>query len=438
MNWPAAVWLLGCTAAAGWFLLGAVRTGRMARRSGAAAFARHSAADLATALGIAGPVRVLASAEALMPLTWGILRPVVILPADAALWPEARLDAVLLHEMIHVRRRDVLAQAVAQAACCLYWFHPVAWMALRRLRLERERACDDAVLLRGLEAHDYAGHLMDIVREVGKASAGQSHAPAMAEFSDLESRVRALLDPGRKRGPVSRRAALTVTAAVCAILLPMAAITAYAQARSALAGVVQDPSGARVPGCQVTAVNLDGTNQETTRANAAGEYLFASIPPGRYALEFRARGFAVLKTQAALTAGIATRADGQLSIGQISESVQVRGQKPPAPTPAPTPLVAPQRIRVGGMVQAAKLISQVRPEYPADLQRAGVQGTIMMQAIISKTGDLLVVEVKSASANPELANAALAAVRQWHYEPTLLNGEPVEVITTITVDFTLE
>jgi len=99
-----------------------------------------------------------------MPLTWGILRPVVLLPEGAREWPPARLRSVLLHELVHVERLDLLAQAIAQAACCLYWFHPLAWMAARQLRKERERACDDLVLSAGARPVTYADQLLEIAR----------------------------------------------------------------------------------------------------------------------------------------------------------------------------------------------------------------------------------------------------------------------------------
>ena len=92
---------------------------------------------------------------------------------------------------------------------------------------------------------------------------------------------------------------------------------------------------------------------------------------------------------------------------------------------------------VGGNVQASKLIRQVKPVFPEDLQQLGVQGTVVIRAIISTEGTVLNPQAISANVNPRLAQAALDAVRQWAYEPTLLNGQPVEVATTITIDFQL-
>ncbi len=430
------IWLAGCLGVLAWFLIGTARTAWLVRRS-TEARCDAQGRDLARDLGIRRGVRVLACPGIPMPLTWGVLRPVLLLPPDAIQWPAARLRAALLHELVHVRRMDVLWQALAQAACCLYWFHPVVWFGLSRFRKERERACDDAVLLGGMPAHEYAGHLMDLVRLMRAKRASLAGAPAMAEMSDFESRVRALLDRRRNRGPVSRRAAVAVAAAVIAVILPIASVKAQPQARGALAGIVQDASGARVPGCEVTATNLDGTNREVTRTNPAGEYTFAAIPPGKYALEFRMRGFALLKTEATVSAGVPTRADGALQLGSVSESVRIRGQKPAAAAPA-SPMGTRERIRVGGNVQATKIIFQVRPDYPADLQAAGVQGTVVLRAVISTTGDLLNLQAINTDVHPGLVKAALDAVRLWRYQPTLLNGEPVEVSTTITIDFSLE
>ena len=103
-----------------------------------------------------------------------------------------------------------------------------------------------------------------------------------------------------------------------------------------------------------------------------------------------------------------------------------------APPPPPPPQ---ERIRVGGQVQSAKLVNQARPAYPPLARQARIQGTVRLEAVISKVGGIE--ELKVISGHPLLIQSALAAVQQWRYEPTLLNGVPVEVITTIDVNFTL-
>ncbi len=101
----------------------------------------------------------------------------------------------------------------------------------------------------------------------------------------------------------------------------------------------------------------------------------------------------------------------------------------------PPPRETPKRIRVGGQVQAAQLVNKVQPLYPALAKQARIQGTVRLQAVIAKNGSI--VELQVLSGHPLLVQAALDAVKQWRYRPTLLNGEPVEVVTTIDVVFTL-
>ena len=123
-------------------------------------------------------------------------------------WPEERLTTALLHELAHVKRWDFLTQLAARAACAVYWFNPLAWLALARVRREQEQASDDLALGCGLDRHAYADHLLAIV--TGRASGGprSAVAPAMASSAKLERRLLGILDTGRSRrelGPADRR-----------------------------------------------------------------------------------------------------------------------------------------------------------------------------------------------------------------------------------------
>jgi TonB family protein len=412
------IYAAGAIAVAIRFIAGAVRTRRLLAGS-----------RPVTRYGLPRTVRVLESPNAPVPLVWGIFRPVIVLPAASRSWSGDRLRTVLLHELIHVQRRDLLAQVLAQAACCLHWFQPLAWIAARELRRERERACDDAVLHRGINAPEYAGHLVDLVRGL------TIEAPAMAEASDFEGRVRALLDRGRNRAPLTRSLALGGAALALALILPVASITSFAQSgRGALAGVVADPSGARVPGAEVRIFNKDGSNQETAIANEAGEYVFLSIPTGSYDVEVRARGFKIRKQSATVAAGEAARADAFLELGEATETVKVVGSGKATASPR---AATPQRIPIGGNVQPMRLIRQPRPEYPADLQQQGIAGSVIIRGVVGTDGQLLNPKVVNTEIHPALAQAALNAVATWLYDPAKLNGQPVETATTITVTFEL-
>ncbi|MCU1235952.1 MAG: TonB family protein, partial [Candidatus Solibacter sp.] len=401
---PLYLYAIGVLLVLGRFAAGAWRMSRIVRTAHPALHAQIAAEQIRADLGIGRRIRVLESSDAAVPMTWGIRRAIVLLPAASREWPAARLNAVLLHELVHVARFDLLAQLAAQAACSLYWFHPLVWTAARQLRKERELACDDAVLRRGITAPDYGGHLMELARVLVERQASLADAPAMAEAGDLEDRVRALLDRTRNRAPLTRRAA-AVAMLACAILLPFASVTSYAQQpRGALAGIVTDPSGARVPRSEVAIKNLDARNEEVAVVSEAGEYGFAAIPPGHYAIEVRAAGFKIGKREIEVVAGAGSRADVALEIGSIAETVKVRGTRT-TPAPVVPRAAAPQRIPIGGNVQVSKLISQVKPEYPSDVKQQGITGSVVIRAVISKTGDILNATVIN-TVHPSLAKAA--------------------------------
>ncbi|HVH09723.1 MAG TPA: M56 family metallopeptidase [Gemmatimonadales bacterium] len=150
-------------------------------------------AHAARLAGVTRAVTLVRSDAVQIPATWGVRRPVVALPAAAVGWSPERLRLVLLHELVHVRRQDALVEGVVWLASALYWFHPALWLATRRLRLERERACDEAVLATGARASDYCGHLIDIMRAATTRARGAVVGAAMAAPCTLEHRVRAML-----------------------------------------------------------------------------------------------------------------------------------------------------------------------------------------------------------------------------------------------------
>ncbi len=122
-------------------------------------------------------------------------------------------------------------------------------------------------------------------------------------------------------------------------------------------------------------------------------------------------------------------------LGGVIGGLPSAAPPPPPPPPVEKPKPTPQSIRVGGNVAAASLIRQVKPTYPPLAKQARIQGTVRFNAVIAKDGTIQNLSV--VSGHPMLVQSALEAVKQWLYKPTLLNGEPVEVITTIDVNFTL-
>lgn len=156
------------------------------------------------------------------PLTWGVLRPVVILPDGCEAWNDAQVREVLIHELGHVRRRDCLTQFLASGACVLYWFNPLVWFAARRMLVERERACDDLVLLSGARASDYASDLLELARAFGAPWSTAHVTTAMARRSQIAGRLLAVLDPGLARRGVGRRSVWLAAALTALASLPVA------------------------------------------------------------------------------------------------------------------------------------------------------------------------------------------------------------------------
>jgi len=183
--------------------------------------------DLADRLDLADVPRLVASDAVEMPFACGVWRSTIVLPAAASEWSEDRRQVVLLHELAHVRRRDLLGQELGRVACAAYWFHPLVWTATRRLRAESERACDDLVLACGARASDYAGHLLDILT-TARGHAAPATALPMARSREFEGRLLAILDPARNRRGPGRMQALGVLAAVAVVSF---VVTATAPAR---------------------------------------------------------------------------------------------------------------------------------------------------------------------------------------------------------------
>ena len=176
--------------------------------------------DCARAIGVSRSVTLLKSRERNVPLAFGTRRPAIVVPAIAETWDEDRRRAVLLHELAHVTRFDCLMHDIALAVCAMYWFHPAVWWIAKRMRIERELACDDRVITTGTEPREYAGHLLEIAYSFGGRRA-PALAVCMARPRQLEGRMLAALDAARNRRLPSTRVRL---AGACLVVLLLAVL----------------------------------------------------------------------------------------------------------------------------------------------------------------------------------------------------------------------
>src|SRR5688572_13163830 len=280
--------------------------------------------DLRAVFSLRRPVTLRISTQTIPPMTWGIFRPVVLLPATAMEWPDSRRRLVLAHELAHVKRNDGIIQILLQAVCSLHWFNPIVWYAARRLRIERECACDDQVLKLGADADDYADHLLQVARTLNPGSGLSLATVAMAHRSQLETRLLAILDNRTRRQTVSRVLSLLVLSLVTVLTLCVSTVRITArpgtlfldldpmvpglppdfhaaadtqQVAVAVHGSIRE-YGTRIPigGALVVLTPITGNPDESsptfeTETRSDGTFNLRDIPPGQYRLSMSHEGY---------------------------------------------------------------------------------------------------------------------------------------------------
>lgn len=199
--------------------------------------------EVSDRLALDEPPRLLRSEDAKMPFACGLFEATIVLPAECDGWSLDRRRAVLLHELAHVRRHDLVGHTLGRVACAVYWFHPLVWKAAKQLRSESERACDDLALACGARATDYAEHLLDIVTSVRRDST-PSVALAMARRKEFEGRMLAILDPELRHSSPSRRQSATLIGSLALISILVGAAAPARRVQESQTAV-QTPAAAK-------------------------------------------------------------------------------------------------------------------------------------------------------------------------------------------------
>jgi TonB family protein len=367
------VWALGFTSVMCGLLAGIARLRWVARRCRPLLSRawREQADALSAQYGLTRAVILLESQDRALLLTWGLFRPRIIVPARAGSWAPERIEVVLAHELAHIVRHDWALQVAADALRAVYWFNPLIWITCRRLRDESEQACDDIVLGRGVNAADYATHLLAVARQLLAAGRGWMPAPAIAGPSTLERRIAAMLSTSRNRAPLTRTAATVTLLAMLGVTVPVAALTlteridpvmsrpaldrdvelvapdahipsvalprraaamprnpapvaaAARQAAAALSGTVRDASGGVLPGVELTLTDAVTQMQYASTSDGAGRFAFRGLPASRYQLVARLPGFASLLNELTLVGGQDLQRVLELRVGGLQETVTV-------------------------------------------------------------------------------------------------------------------
>ena len=354
-------------------------------------------------LGIARAVRLMHSALVQVPTVISWLRPVVLVPASCLTGLSTmQIEAILAHELAHIRRHDYLVSVVQSVIETVLFYHPAVWWVSKQVRRERECCCDELAVAVGGDRLGYA-------RALSLLEERRSYNPEFvlgANGGVLTMRIKRLLGC-KEDSAVSQFAAFTVLALIVAV------------AGSYVVTMARAESGAVSHAARVASpMDLEAVAPLNTviAAPAVREYRFKAP------IEF---------------------AQAAAPDAPPAPLEPVLNAPPPPPPPPIEPTVPPPAVlavpggpvRVSSGTVAGMTLSKTNPVYPAEAKAAHVQGAVILHAIISKTGTVENLHV--ISGNAMLVNSAIDAVQEWTYKPYLLNGQPVEVETSITVNYTL-
>ena len=448
IDWPLLVWLSGVFMSSLPLLIGTISARRLARR--AIPFLTPALREALDELRLLKPPEILLAPNLPVPLTLGFLRPRILFPAAAEHWTSHRLQAVLSHEMAHVRRHDVATQMATQLVASLWWFQPLVWIERRALRAESEMACDAEALHSGFRPSDYAAELLAVARSLDRGYKLPIAAICMARPCSLEDRLRAILNPPAALLSPPRSYALPLLLALIAIsssavtlhlnqnsneqggsimkrTILSALLTSAGLSAATISGSFHDASGNTLPDVKLFLSNPDtGAKQEAT-TGSQGSFSFTGTSAGQYILRAEKPGFSSLFREFDL------KADSTMDREFV---MSLEGDQPVADKVIDTNEAQPKPITVGGRVAENNLTTKIQPLYPAAAKATRTQGTVDIETTISKDGVPMELRVVS-SPSDDLSESALEAVRQWRYRPTLLNGAPVEIVTRVIVNYTL-
>lgn len=242
-RWSAAqlglgLWACGVVLLLGWRLLGTRQVRKLLRESEPLIDARIAtlANRLAAQQGVSRRVMLRVSTRLPVPVTWGVFRPVVMLPEASLSWQGSALEAALLHELGHIRHRDALSRWGMTLVCAFFWPQVLVWLAARAWQAQQEQACDDLVLRSGTVREDYAMLLLDSARQMKHNTPMLAPVLAMAKPSTLETRLTAIMDETRDLRPAQASVGWMTGGMTVALLLACLALQVRAEDKPSTAG----------------------------------------------------------------------------------------------------------------------------------------------------------------------------------------------------------
>ena len=451
-----ALLVAGAAVRLGWIAVGIGRLHALRLRSAGTTAIGFD--DLQSAIGTQAPI--LWSADVRHPVTFGVLRPVVLLPSALKSVDHAAQRAVVAHELHHVKRRDWAWVVGEEIVRSLFWFHPAMWWLISRVQLARETVVDELSILVTNARRTYLDTLLAFADDTGLGS-----SPAFSARRHLFHRVMLLSKEG---GMSSTRIAVVCGALMLALgagaWTAVNAFPLHAEEQSTQAQrPPRDPLSPAAYHRQAVelwekaksdrSLTVEQALEVIEKAIAAEDRALDLHPDYTDALMFKN---VLLRMQAEATADPTNRQRLVREADELRDrAVELRKSQglpvtgwtggPPPPPPAPPPPMTPefkqalemlQPIRIGGEIKAPAKIRDVKPVYTPEAFRARVQGVVIIEAVLDATGHVAAARVLRSI--PLLDDAALAAVAQWVFEPPLVDGVPAAALMTVTVNFRLE
>ena len=445
-SWALPLWLVGVFASSLRLFASAAHMHAIRRRCQAAEEAVAFMVErVAKRVGVRRVVSVFRCDRVSGASTIGWLRPAILFPPATLLGLTSRqLEAVIAHELAHVRRHDYLVNAVQLVIETLFFYHPAIWWASRRIRTERELCCDDIAVATCGDPLEYAAALTQLAR----VRAMTPRFSLSSAGGPLLQRVQRLLLPAPamagSRLPIVVALAMafvTTTFGHAWIRADSLQVSPRASTTSTVTGVLYDPFGAPVADVPITLDNgIDSGDNEPlaapvlleTRTNAEGRYRFDEVPAGAFVV---LPGISWARpSPVTVPAGRAVEHDVRIAFDTVVTGLMMLpGGRPPTAS-----IVFPSQVRQSETlpVRGPEHINSWNRPYPDALQAARLEGVVVVEGRIGPDGKAADLRVATAD-HPELAKAALAALEQERWHPARVRGVPIEVPLRATLEYRL-